>query len=130
MPRHAAGGTARLRWMKNLSRRFRRSRFRCWFERLFAVSKKARALVLGATGVAIISMTIAAFVVTNPYAASANEIPSLWIDPGTMTVLPYYEKVGDRYPIGYVVTDSRHSNVCVMVEDDAAYTCQQVDLRR
>lgn len=128
--RHAEGRHARRKMSKSWSRRLRLSRGWLWYERTVGVDQKKRALVLAATGFAIISMTFASFVVTNPEMASAKVIPSLWVNPETMTVRPYYTKPTDLYPVGYIVSDESHSTVCVLDEEGKAYTCQQVDLRR
>lgn len=122
MPRHAAKPARRTK----PRRRYAQSPLTFWLQRLFYVEYKRKALVLAATGVAIISSTIAAFVVTSPYAAQ----DMLWVNPGTMTVTAYYEEAGDPYPAGYIVTDRQTNNVCTMISGEEEYTCRTVDSRR
>jgi hypothetical protein len=124
MPRHAAK-PVRQRKTKT-RRRYAKSPLVFWLQRLFYVEHKRRALVLATAGVAIISTTVAAFVVTSPYAAQNM----LWVNPGTMTVTAYYEKAGDPYPAGYIVTDKQTHNICTMINGDEEYTCRTVDSRR
>jgi hypothetical protein len=95
-------------------------------DRWLLVPYRAKALLQGLTGVALLVATIFVTLVVHPYSRNMNIQSPVWVKPDSRWT-PLYTSEESATPVGYAITLTDYSLVCrTTTQDPSAYTCSKV----